>query len=117
MSDIASAISRIHDPTLQFIIYVSGQIAGSAQSKIAYQACYLFGAWNRVALEANVAVVWLHHFTKGPGIGVDKASGAHAIAARSRSVVPLSTPCPRNRLRNTALPTELGGMEGHIKGR
>jgi hypothetical protein len=34
----------------------------------------------------------LHHFTKGPGIGVDKASGAHAIAAHSRSVVPLSTP-------------------------
>jgi hypothetical protein len=30
MCDIASAISPIHDPTLQFLIYVSGQIAGSA---------------------------------------------------------------------------------------
>jgi hypothetical protein len=47
--------------------------------------------WNRVALEANVAVILIHHFRKGQGEGVDKASGAHAITAHARSVVPLST--------------------------
>jgi AAA domain len=48
--------------------------------------------WNRVAIEADCAVILVHHFTKGPGIGVDKTSGGHAIIAHSRAVLPLSTP-------------------------